>query len=81
MVGTLRRELLDRTLILGEHHLCRVLTDYLAHHNTVWPHRTPGQPSPFQAETAPPEPINLADCRLRRRAILGGLISEYRLAA
>ena len=81
MVGTLRHELLDRTLILGEHHLRRVLIGYLAHYNTVRPHRTLGQLSPFQAATAPPEPINLADYRLCRRVILGGLTSEYRLAA
>ena len=30
LVGTLRRELLDRTLILGEAHLRTVLTDYQA---------------------------------------------------
>ena len=32
LVGTLRRELLDRVLILGERHLRAVLTDYQAHY-------------------------------------------------
>ena len=31
IIGTLRRELLDRMLIVNEHHLRRVLTEYLAH--------------------------------------------------
>ena len=37
MVGTLRRELLDRLLIVNEHHLRRVLTEYLKHYNTARP--------------------------------------------
>ena len=35
--GTLRRELLDRVLILGEAHLRAVLTDYQAHYNMARP--------------------------------------------
>jgi putative transposase len=31
LVGTLRRELLDRVLILSESHLCTVLAAYQAH--------------------------------------------------
>jgi putative transposase len=81
MIGTLRRELLDRTLILNERHLRQVLREYLAHYNTTRPHRTLGQASPLQAETTPPAPINLADYRLRRTTILSGLTSEYHIAA
>ncbi len=39
LVGTLRRELLDRMLILGEAHLRAVLTGYQAHYNTARPHQ------------------------------------------
>jgi putative transposase len=37
LVGTLRREVLDRMLILGERHLHSVLTEYQAHYNTARP--------------------------------------------
>jgi len=39
LVGTLRRELLDRTLIFGETHLRAVLTEYQTHYNTARPHQ------------------------------------------
>jgi hypothetical protein len=35
LVGTLRHEILDRGLILGERHLRAVLTEYQAHYNTA----------------------------------------------
>jgi hypothetical protein len=38
MIGTLRRELFDRLLIVNEHHLRRVLTEYMVH--TTPPSRT-----------------------------------------
>jgi hypothetical protein len=56
VIGTLRRELLDRLLIVNEHHLRRVLTEYLRHYNTARPHRALGQLTPAQADTRPPEP-------------------------
>ena len=49
IIGTLRRELLDRLLIVNEHHLRRVLTEYLRHYNTARPHRALGQLAPAQA--------------------------------
>jgi Integrase core domain len=55
------RELLDRLLIVNEHHLRQVLTGYLQHYNTGTPHRALGQLTPAQAGACPPEPINLAD--------------------
>ena len=81
MIGTLRRELLDRLLIVNEHHLRQVLAEYLQHYNTARPHRFLGQLTPAQADTQPPELINLADHRIRRKQVLGGLAHEYYIAA
>jgi transposase InsO family protein len=77
-VRTLRSELTDRTLIFGERHLRRVLTEYVQHDNESRPHRAP--------DLSPPRPpaavIDLAEQRrIRRRLILGGLNNEYERAA
>jgi hypothetical protein len=80
MVGTLRREVFDRLLIVNEHHLRQVLTEYLRHYNTARPHRSLGQLAPAQAPTRPSE-INLAEHRIRRKQVLGGVTHEYQIAA
>ena len=80
IIGTLRQELFDRLLIVNEYHLRRVRTEYLRHYNTVRPHRALGQLAPAQAHTRPPE-INLAEHRIRRKQVLGGLTHEYQIAA
>ena len=77
LIGTLRRELLDKILILHEQHAQRVLTEWLHHYAHGRPHRSLGQLTPDQVEHAPPAPINLAEHRVRRRAILGGITHEY----
>jgi hypothetical protein len=80
IIGTLRRELLDRLLIVNEHHPRLVLAEYLQHYNTARPHRALGQLAQAQAPTRPPE-INLAEHRIRRKQVLGGLMHEYQIAA
>jgi hypothetical protein len=81
VIGTLRRELLDRILIVNQRHLRWILTIYLHHFNTARPHRTLGQLAPAQADTQPPSAINLADYQVRRRPILDRLTSKYQIAA
>jgi putative transposase len=80
IIGTLRREVLDQLLIVSEHHLRQVLTEYLLHYNTARPHRALRQLPPGQAHTRPPQ-INLAEHRIRRKQVLGGLTHEYQIAA
>ena len=58
----------------------RTLTAYLTHRNEARPHRALGQLTPTQVETSPPTPINLADYRIRRKSVLGGLTREYQIA-
>jgi putative transposase len=80
IIGTLRRELFDRLLIVNEHHLRRVLTECLLHYNNARPHRSLGQLAPAQADTGPPKPINLTDHQIRRKQVLSGLTHEYQIA-
>jgi putative transposase len=56
LVGTLRREVLDRTLILGEAHLRAVLTEYQAHYNTARPHQGIAQHVPGSDHHIPAPP-------------------------
>jgi hypothetical protein len=79
VIGTLRRELLDRTLILGERHLGVVLREYLIHYNRHRPHQS-RQERPPDIETQPV--WDAADLRsVRRRPVVAGLINEYHRAA
>ena len=82
LVGTLRRELLDRVLILGERHLRAVLTDYQAHYNTARPHQGIAQHIPDDEPDAPRATVTDIDTQqIRRKPVLGGLINEYTRAA
>jgi putative transposase len=79
VIGTLGRELLDRTLILGDRHLDLVLREYLIHYNR---HRPPQsrQQRPPEIETQPSWYV--ADLRyVRRKPVATGLINEYHSAA
>jgi putative transposase len=46
LIGTLRREVLDRTLILNQAHLRAVLAEYQEHYSTARPHQGLGQRVP-----------------------------------
>jgi putative transposase len=79
VIGTLRRELLDRTLILGERHLAMVVREYLIHYNRHRPHQSRRQRPP-DIKTQPVR--EMADLRsVRRRPVVTGLINEYHRAA
>ncbi|MET8763581.1 integrase core domain-containing protein [Lentzea sp. NPDC004782] len=76
-VGTVRRELTDRLLIINERHLKSVLNRYVSHYNHRRPHQarhhTPPKPDHPTAEPGRRS--------VRRRRVLGGLINEYEPAA
>src|SRR6266536_1647727 len=73
-VGTVRRELLDRMLVVGRGQLETVLAGYVAHYNEHRPHRALGQAAPL---TAVPPPAPTGDVRVVRVDRVGGLIHEY----
>ncbi|GAA2412469.1 hypothetical protein GCM10010191_22390 [Actinomadura vinacea] len=82
VIGTLRRELPDRILILGEGHLSLVLGEYMVHYNGHWPHQSRHQRPPDVDTGAVPETTDLADLRsIRRRPVVGSVINEYHHAA
>jgi transposase InsO family protein len=78
LVGTLRRELLDRVLILGEAHLRSVLAEYQVHYNTARPHQGIAQRVPDGEHDG--GHLTVADLDrvpILRHPVLGGLINEY----
>ena len=82
LAGTLRRELLDRTLILSEAHLRAVLAEYQEHYNTARPHQGIDQRVPGTEHHASRVIATDLDTRqIRRKPILSGLINEYERAA
>jgi transposase InsO family protein len=48
LIGTVRRECLDRVLIFGEAHLRRILSSYAAYYNEVRPHLALGKDAPLR---------------------------------
>ena len=72
-VGSVRREILDRILIINAAHLRMVLAEYETHFNTHRPHRFLNQASPLRAL---PDPVD-ADIKVIRHDRLGGILHEY----
>ena len=82
LLSILRRQLLDRVLILSEAHLRAVLIEYQTHDNTARPHQGIAQRVPgYECETPGVTAVNLDVQRIRRKSILNGLINEYSRAA
>ena len=77
-IGTIRRELLGRILIINWRHAAAVLRTYEHHYNAHRPHRTLGQAAPLRPL---PQPTTSATNTIRRRDRLGGLLHEYQQVA
>jgi putative transposase len=77
-VGTLRRELLDRILIINQRHAAAVLRQYEHHFNNHRPHRALGQAAPLRPL---PHRTTRETHNVQRRGRLSGLIHEYQQVA
>jgi putative transposase len=78
LVGTIRRELLDHTLIINERHAAGVLRVFEQHYNKHRPHRSLDQAAPLR----PLPTRSRADVvTIRRLNRLGGLLHEYQQVA
>ena len=76
-VGTVRRELCDRTLIWNQRQLQQLLREYVEHYNERRPHRSLGQRAPNDTDVVeyrPGRPI-------RQQRTRSGVINEYDQAA
>jgi transposase InsO family protein len=76
-VLTARSEVTNRMLIFGQRHLRRTLAEYARHYNGRRPHRTLQLQPPHSDRPV----IDLTHERIKRRPVLGGLITEYERAA
>jgi len=77
-VGSIRRELLDRILIMSQRHAAAMLRQYERHYNDHRPHRTLGQTAPLRPL---PEHATTELNQVVRRDRLGGLIHEHEQVA
>jgi putative transposase len=75
---TVRTELTGRMLIAGRRHLRTVLDEYAAHYNQHRLHRARNLRPPHGSVD---DARDLAEAKVQRRRVLGGLISEYQQAA
>jgi putative transposase len=76
-VLTARTEVTDRMLIVGQQHLHHTLSEYAQHYNG----RRPQGTATAAPTIRPPPAADLTHQRIKRRPILGGLITQYERAA
>ena len=68
LIGSIRRECLDRVIVLNERHLRQILESYFAYYHEVRPHRSLDHDSPV------PRPVQLPDRgKVIERPLVGGL--------
>ena len=80
-IGTLRRELLDRTIIWNPRQLERLVVDYIDHYNAHRPHRSLDQRPPHGNDPQTSAGRGPAHLRVAKSTRCDGLINEYRNAA
>jgi transposase InsO family protein len=72
LVGSIRRECLDRVVVLNEVHLRGLLEQYVNYYHLVRPHRALDHHSPVPRSAQPPE-----DGKVIAIPLLGGLHHHY----
>lgn len=77
-VGTIRRELLDRLLIINQRHTAAALHEFEHHYNDHRPHSTLGQTAPARPL---PRRATTETHKIERHDRLGGLVHEYQQVA
>ena len=70
LIGSIRRECLDRVVVLGEERLRRILKNYAAYYNGIRTHRSLNKDAPFS------RPVQRSGV-ISSHAILGGLHRHY----
>ena len=70
LIGSIRRECLDRVVVLGEERLRRILKNYAAYYNGIRTHRSLNKDAPFS------RPVQRSGV-ISSHAILGGLHHHY----
>jgi transposase InsO family protein len=75
-IGTVRRELLDHVIVLGERHLLRLLRQHVAYCNEDRPHMSLGRDAPVARAVQPP-----SGGRVVELPRVGGLHHRYSRAA
>ncbi|MCP5028816.1 MAG: transposase [Actinomycetia bacterium] len=78
-MGSIRRELLDRTTFWNQRQLERLVIGYIEHYNQHRPHRSLGQRPP--APTTNPLNTPPATITVLRTTRCNSLVNEYRNAA
>ncbi len=76
LVGSIRRECLDRVIVFNERQLRRVLESYLEYYHKIRPHRSLSHDSPIPRPVEAPD-----DGKVIEMPLVGGLHHQYRRQA
>jgi transposase InsO family protein len=72
LVGSIRRECLDRVIVFNERQLRQILDSYFEYYHKVRPHRSLSHDSPF------PRPVEAPECgKVIEMPLVGGLHHHY----
>ncbi|MCC7374739.1 MAG: transposase [Verrucomicrobiales bacterium] len=76
LIGIVRRECLDRVIVINERHLRRLMVEYFDYYHRSRTHRSWGQDAPMERAIDPPERGRVVEFPM-----VGGLHHHYRRQA